>query len=312
MAKLAPQDSLESVARLLDIVPFLSTHQGIALSELAAAFGVSMDQMTKDLTTLWMCGLPGYTPYELIDLSFDSGFVTISNAQTLEKPRALNRDEILALLLGLESLREDLKGSDSEVVEQINATISRLTHLIGEAVSKSVQAGAPSSSATLAICEKTIAGRGALEIDYHSVSRDEVSHRTIFPLEITTDGKHSYLYAHCTSSEGYRTFRIDRIVTCVVNPEIEATLSGVNVAAANSTLEAAIKISSRKRDIAENFQPLNSSPEIGDEFIVRCFSSDWAVREVMSFGGSAQVTHPESLRKQIFARASQALSAYGS
>jgi hypothetical protein len=79
---------LERTARLLDLVPYISSHQGISLKDLAQIFRVDQGQMTSDLTTLWMCGLPGYTPLELMDLDFESGFVTIHNAETLSKPRS--------------------------------------------------------------------------------------------------------------------------------------------------------------------------------------------------------------------------------
>ena len=73
---------LERTARLLDLVPYISSHQGISLKELAQTFKVDQGQMTSDLTTLWMCGLPGYTPLELMDLDFESGFVTIHNVNS--------------------------------------------------------------------------------------------------------------------------------------------------------------------------------------------------------------------------------------
>jgi len=53
-------------ARLLDLVPYLNSNQGISIKDLATDFGVSTAQINSDLTTLWMCGLPGYTPLELI------------------------------------------------------------------------------------------------------------------------------------------------------------------------------------------------------------------------------------------------------
>ena len=77
---------LERTSRLLDLVPYINTHQGISLVDLAQVFEVSTEQMISDLTTLWMCGLPGYTPLELMDLDFESGYVTIRNAPTLAKP----------------------------------------------------------------------------------------------------------------------------------------------------------------------------------------------------------------------------------
>ena len=72
---------LERTARLLDLVPYINSHQGIALKDLAAVFDVSNAQMINDLTTLWMCGLPGYTPLELMELDFESGYVNISTRQ---------------------------------------------------------------------------------------------------------------------------------------------------------------------------------------------------------------------------------------
>ena len=78
---------IEQTARLLDLVPFLLAHQGIPVEQLAEHFRVTKEIILDDLNTLWMCGLPGYTPLELIDLEFDSGFVTIRNADPLQKTK---------------------------------------------------------------------------------------------------------------------------------------------------------------------------------------------------------------------------------
>ena len=53
------------LARLIDLVPFITSHQGISISELAHKFGVSANEIEKDLWLLYMCGLPGQTPLEL-------------------------------------------------------------------------------------------------------------------------------------------------------------------------------------------------------------------------------------------------------
>ena len=41
---------LEHTARLLDLVPYINTHQGISLVDLAEVFEVSPDQMASDLS----------------------------------------------------------------------------------------------------------------------------------------------------------------------------------------------------------------------------------------------------------------------
>ena len=106
---------LARTARLLDLVPYLNSHQGVSLNDLAKKFDVTVAQMSSDLTTLWMCGLPGYTPLELMDLEFESGYVTIRNAPTLAKPRTITFDEGVALILGLDILHGSLKPDQVEL-----------------------------------------------------------------------------------------------------------------------------------------------------------------------------------------------------
>ena len=64
--------SQNQVERLLDLVPYLTSNQGVALEQIATDFQTDKSTIIDDLNTLWMCGLTGYTPLELIDLSFDT------------------------------------------------------------------------------------------------------------------------------------------------------------------------------------------------------------------------------------------------
>jgi len=179
---------LERTARLLDLVPYISSHQGISLAELAKVFNVDQGQMTSDLTTLWMCGLPGYTPLELMDLNFESGFVTIHNAETLSKPRSITFDEGVALVLGLDLLRSAISPERGDLLERINLLSQRLAGLIN----------LPSALSATSVVNQDVSGaitaalksRMGLEISYHSLYRDELSTRSIFPIEIIKTDSH--------------------------------------------------------------------------------------------------------------------------
>ena len=48
----------QRLPRLLALVPYLLSRPGIRISEAAADFGVSEQQLRRDLELLWMCGLP--------------------------------------------------------------------------------------------------------------------------------------------------------------------------------------------------------------------------------------------------------------
>lgn len=71
------------------LVPYALSHD-VRVSEVAAHFGLTEKQVLKDLSLLWMCGLPGYTPGDLIDVDVEAaaetGEIIISNADTLAAP----------------------------------------------------------------------------------------------------------------------------------------------------------------------------------------------------------------------------------
>src|SRR5690606_23950757 len=95
--------SQSQVRRLLSLVPYLREHDGVSLTEVAAAFNVSEETLRGDLNVLWMCGMPGLMPGDLIEIDMDAvdgeGVIHLSNADYLTRPLRLTADEALALVL---------------------------------------------------------------------------------------------------------------------------------------------------------------------------------------------------------------------
>ena len=312
MNRATPGSGLERTERLLNLVPYVATHQGIPLEDLARDFSVTTAQLTEDLTTLWMCGLPGYTALELMDLSFDTGFVSISNAETLARPRMLNRDEVLSLILGLETLREEANPNHGEVLATITQLIAKLVELLDACVQGRVQAGTSGFAQERGIIEEAIASRGAVEISYHSISRDEISSRIIHPLEFSTFKENDYVLAFCELTSSYRTFKLDRIREALTVNSRETISSAILPTAQAEKLIIVPKVDSRLRDVVERFNvEVNQAGQaLGGRLEVETFSSDWAIREIMSFGGDVDLESPEDLRKSLQERARRALNAY--
>ena len=102
--------SVEQVARLLALVPYLQAHPDADLDATAEAFGVTPRRLLADLEVLWFVGLPGGLPGDLIDIDMDAvdgeGIIHLSNADYLTRPLRLTADEALALVLALRTLRE--------------------------------------------------------------------------------------------------------------------------------------------------------------------------------------------------------------
>ena len=71
-------NSVERLGRLLNLVPYLQSRPGITLAEAAEDHGITDRQLRDDLELLWLCGLPGYGPGDLIDMAFVGDSVTVT------------------------------------------------------------------------------------------------------------------------------------------------------------------------------------------------------------------------------------------
>jgi proteasome accessory factor C len=294
---------LERTARLLDLVPYISSHQGISLKQLAKDFDVSQSQMTDDLTTLWMCGLPGYTPLELMDLDFESGYVTIHNAETLAKPRAVTFDEGVALLLGLDLLRSALTADRSDLVTSIDLLSVRLSTLIN--LPAALAATSVVNQEVSAAITDAMRTRTGLEISYHSLYRDEISSRIINPLEIIEVDGQRYLSSYCHTAGDFRQFRIDRIKSANVHVLLNQVPQNVNQ---SSSYTCTIKVLAPNREIAERFK--KTELPVNTHFEFKSFSQQWIERSVLASGNAVALQSPPEIRDSIAVMAQSMLDRY--
>ena len=306
MAKIDSKNAvspLERTSRLLDLVPYINTHQGISLVELAEVFEVSTDQMISDLTTLWMCGLPGYTPLELMDLDFESGYVTIRNAPTLARPRSITHEEGVALVLGLDVLRSGISSERIDLIEAIASLSQRIARLVN--LPLALSASSDISQEVTTSVKDAIAHRSGLQISYHSLYKDEISSRVILPLEILESHGYLYLHAYCFTALDFRHFRIDRVQSAhSVEVEKPSTALPVNP----EKIGFSVKVVRPTREVAERFE--ESNLEAGTVFKGSSFSQHWIARSVLASGGAVELLSPEEIRSELAKRAELILNRY--
>jgi proteasome accessory factor C len=298
---------LEKAARLLDLVPYISTHQGVALSELAAEFGVSESELLSDLNTLWMCGLPGYTPLELIDLEFESGYVSIRNAEILQKVRLLTKDELVILLVGLDLLIKSIDSKRGDLLRAITQLQTKIKTIIGD-----IATIAPIvNSSYRAIVLNAISSRKNLQVSYHSLIRDELTNREITPIELMVDHGYEVLQAYCHQVGAYRTFRLDSIAEIAISG-IQQPL--IEQPKADEALQMQISISKRIRSTLERFRitaSQDASAKSGS-YTAFSFSQDWLIRSAMSTLAATEVLSPPASRVELARKCRKTLDLYES
>ena len=293
--------------RLLDLVPYIVAHPGISITELAKEFSISRDEVLKDLNLLFLCGLPGYTPLELIDISFDEESVVIRDPQNLAAPRNLNESEALIARIALAALEESTPKT-SAAYPQIIA----LREKIAKAFSSSIPASAitftlDKERATLEAIEGAIKQELDLEITYNNVTKDSSSRRSITPISIIAEDKRTLVSAYCHSAKALRTFNLAQISEVSTKTRIVRTDLERLEDSRGSSAEVIIK-SEDSSFLSENASSLKELSK--SCYQIDIFQPEWIVRSVLAGADSIELAKPLELRAEIAERANRALLAY--
>ena len=295
------ESALDRTARALDLVPYLLEHQGISVSELAQVFGVTEKQINSDLILIHMCGLPGYTPLELIEMYYEDGYVTVSDPQSLNKPRNMNRTEITSLLVSLDLLKSTRSDSISDEIEKLKVKLQKsLTIENPFVVVSDIKI-----SALVEQIEAAIAKGKALEIIYLSGSKDESTERLVLPLELYQQNSYTYLNAWCQTSEGERTFRLDRLISLKVSETKKiGKRDGVD-RAPQQTANIELIVSKSARNFVEENRGVIESIAGEDELRVFLYpiDLDWLSRTILGYGSAIEVVGPKELAEDLTVRA---------
>jgi proteasome accessory factor C len=259
--------------------------------------------MSADLTTLWMCGLPGYTPLELMDLEFESGYVSIRNAETLSKPRSITFQEGVALLLGLDLIASSLPEDRKDLLTSIASLRVRLTSILGVPVKLS--ATSSTSGVVTSTISQAISSNSGLQINYHSLYRDQIAERTILPIELYEFNTHQYLRAYCFTALDYREFRIDRIMD-VKPTSAPKPLESTHQIPGKITFS--LTVIAPSRDVVERFD--SGDLAVGSQIELSSYSRQWIERSVMASGSAAYLNSPLDIRAEVARKARLMLDRY--
>jgi len=192
------------IQRILALVPWIVAHPGVAKTELAQRFGVTVEQLDADLLLVLMIGIPPYSPGDYLDVIDDGEHVTIRLADYFRRPLRLSPAEGLALLA---AGRAVLAVPGSDPTGPLATALDKLEHAL-ELPGLVVDVGQPE---LLPRVRDAVARHERIEIDYWSAGRDETTTRTIDPTLVFFATGEWYVSAFCHRARDERMFRVDRI-----------------------------------------------------------------------------------------------------
>ena len=197
--------------RILILLPYAIRHPGVSVDELAKKFGVKRSDLFDDLNLVFMCGLPGYGPGDLIDVSLEEDRVYVRMADYFGMPLRLTPAEALALYAGGQALSElpDMAEADA-----LRGGLRKLGRALGASegeaagISVELQHGPDHH---LSVLRQALVAKKQVDLEYFSASRGVITRRTVDPWGLIAALGRWYLVAHDYSSSDERMFRTDRM-----------------------------------------------------------------------------------------------------
>ena len=205
--------------RILLLLPYAIKHPGVSIDELSAKFGVKKKDLLEDLNLVFMCGLPGYGPGDLIDVSLEEDRVYVRMADYFGQPFRLTPAEALALYAGASALAEL---PEMEEADALRSALGKLARAIGMDEEKGpgieVRIKAAPHEHLETVQDALKAGR-KIAMTYFSAARGVMTERTIEPWSLLAVEGHWYLVAGDDLSGDERFFRVDRIKEATILDE---------------------------------------------------------------------------------------------
>jgi proteasome accessory factor C len=204
--------SAERLRRLLALVPYVAARRVVGLAETAETFGMTERELIDDLNLAWCVELRAPEPYCPIDLSYEDGEISISQAESIARPLRLAADEASALLVALRMLAE--AGGDGDAVARLIAKIEDAAGAAGAASAQvAVQIEHPNARGLTATLNAALAARKRVHLRHYNPGRDEETERDVDPMRLLVVEGRTYLEGWCRRAEGVRLFRLDRVLS---------------------------------------------------------------------------------------------------
>ncbi|GAA1480219.1 YafY family protein [Gordonia sinesedis] len=316
------------LSRLLALVPYFLSRQGISIDQAARDLGVTPAQLTKDLEQLFVCGLPGYYPDDLIELEFSEGHVDVGFTAGMDRPLRLTTTEASSLLIALRALVDTPGVLDRDAARRamakIEAAVGATLPAVAAGTGTEAEHTDPDNPTYAAVREAVRRGR-ALELRYYSATGDTVADRVVDPIRVQAMDNRAYLEAWCRGSEGVRLFRFDRIEAATVldepaRPPDEAAAGRQSaILTENPDLPSAtIEIDPSELWILDYFstvepvESLESRPDPEAPVTARVVygSPDWLTRFLLGFGGRVRLIGDQPIAENVAATARAARARY--
>jgi proteasome accessory factor C len=170
---------------------------------------------------VFLCGLPGYGPGDLIDVAVEDDRVFVRMADYFGAPLKLTPAEAVALYAGAAAMAELPDMAEADALQRALEKLGRALGGVAGQDAPSIRVTASSGAGThLQTIRDALIQRVRVELEYFSASRGQLTTRSVDPWGLFTALGRWYLIALDHLSDEERMFRVDRIRSAKLLEEV--------------------------------------------------------------------------------------------
>lgn len=279
----------DRLSRILSMLPWVIAHPGARVAEVCERFGYTRAQLARDLNLVFVCGLPGYGPGELMVAYIDGDEVVIDLADYFARPVRLTPAEALLLLAAGMALVSS--GTAPEALASAVAKLQAVLVPAGAALAVDL----PPPPPLVSMLGDAAAGGRVVEIVYTALSSGDTTRREVEPWRVFSALGNWYLGGRCRLAGAERLFRVDRIREAKPTgeefaPPPQLPPAEVRYAPGADDVQALIRLTGPAGWVAE-YYPVEVVSARAEGTIIRFSASDPAVtaRLLVRLGKQAEL-----------------------
>ena len=292
--------TVSRLSRILALIPYVLDREVADVNEIMDRFGYTEEQLTKDLNTIFVCGLPGYGPGDLMEAYIDEDDVVIDAADFFSKAPRLTPSEALGLLAAGMTVLGSGEGSPA-----LESAVEKLSKVVMPDADTSLTVDVLDETQNVGVLRDAASDGRVVRMVYRSVGKEETTERDVEPWSVFTTLGRWYLLGHCRLVDGQRTFRVDRIKELTVldetfDPPERVPEPGVGYAPSKDDVTAVIDLKPGARWVLE-YYPVDVVRESSRTTRIRFHSPDAEVpaRLLLRLGADARLVEGPEVGERL-------------
>ena len=196
----------QRLTRILAVLPWIIDKGGADTADIVERFGYKdTAELVRDLHVVFVTGLPGYGPGDLIDVDVFEEEVYIDAAEYFARPLRLTATEVLGLLAAGMTLIESEQAPDA-----LRTAVEKLSQVVAPHDTETVYFDVPTPG-SVGPLRDAIAQRAVVRIGYVGIASNTRSVRDVEGHSVFFNLGNWYLSGFCRLAGSKRVFRVDRI-----------------------------------------------------------------------------------------------------